>query len=84
MPRGISVTEVSVYSDKKLQRGHSRTVDWLGVENDLSLFNAVLRHGNDVTIPAALAAAPQWSQRRHDDGFLKLRVRFKEERSEKM
>jgi hypothetical protein len=55
------VTEVSVYSDKKLQRGHSRTVDWLGVENDLSLFNAVLRHGNDVTIPAALAAAPQWS-----------------------
>lgn len=38
----------------------------LSVEQDLSVLDAVLRDGDDVTISAALAPAPQWPPPAHD------------------
>lgn len=40
-------------------------MDRLGIEEDLDLTVAIVGDGDDVTIAAALAAAPQRPQRRH-------------------
>lgn len=40
-------------------------MDRLGIEEDLDLTAAIVGDGDDVTIAAALATAPQRPQRRH-------------------
>lgn len=40
---------------------------WLSVKQDLSVLDAILWDDDDVTIPAALAPAPQWPRPAHDE-----------------
>lgn len=48
------------------ETGGALTMLRLSVEQDLSVLDAVLRDGDDVTISAALAPAPQWPPPAHD------------------
>lgn len=41
-------------------------MDGLSIEQDLGLADALLRNGDDVTISAALTAAPQRPESAHD------------------
>lgn len=52
---------VAVQPYKGVVKGAVRTMDGLSVEQDLSIMDAILRNGNDVTVAAALASTPQRS-----------------------
>lgn len=52
---------------QSIQPGQILTMLWLSVKQDLSVLDAVLWDDDDVTIPAALAPAPQWPRPAHDE-----------------
>jgi hypothetical protein len=57
--KAVKTQAIQRRTNKHKKKHQLLTMLWLRVEQDLRLLNAVLRNGNDVTIPAALAPAPQ-------------------------